>query len=67
MLGAVQGASGVANSVKAVFGGGNADSGSQNVLQTVTIATAGDAVDFGNLTVVGYMSSGLSNGHGGLG
>ena len=38
-----------------------------NNLEYVTIATQGDADDFGDLTVARHIGSACSNGHGGLG
>jgi len=47
-----------------MFAGGNSN---QDVIDTVTISTTGDATDFGNLSVARALYSGaLSNGHGGI-
>jgi hypothetical protein len=45
-----------------VFGGG----GSSNVIDYITIASAGNATDFGDLTEARYNLSACSNSHGGL-
>ncbi len=37
-----------------------------NVIEYVEIATVGNAVDFGDLTVTRQYGAGCSNGHGGL-
>ena len=60
---------GVASSTRfAVGGGSNSDSPSGvNVIDHVSFATTGDAVDFGDLTTVRNPYGGCSNGHGGLG
>ena len=50
---------------KGVFGGGYT-SDFTNVIQTVTIATTGNASDFGDLTVARSRGGGCSSGHGGL-
>tara|TARA_B100000674_G_scaffold496287_1_gene526039 strand:+ start:962 stop:1939 length:978 start_codon:yes stop_codon:yes gene_type:complete len=54
---------GVASPTRVVFGGG---SPGINTMGYVQIATQGDAVDFGDLTVNHYVHVGGSNGHGGL-
>ena len=51
------GLAGCSNSTRGVFGGGNEASGYINNLQYITIASAGNATDFGDLTQ-GTMSSG---------
>jgi len=38
----------------------------QNVIDFVTIASAGNATDFGDLTFARYNPAGMSNGTGGL-
>ena len=38
-----------------------------NIVEYVTIASAGNATDFGNLTLARRQVRGCSNGHGGLG
>ena len=50
---------------RGLFGGGYTGAYS-NVIDFVTIATAGNATDFGDLTVARYYLAGLSNSHGGL-
>ena len=38
-----------------------------NILEHVQIATTGNTIDFGDLSITGYYITGMSNGHGGLG
>ena len=57
-------ASAVSNSTRAVFGGG--ESPYKNDLDYVTIASTGDAADFGDLTTILAGIAPTSNGHGGL-
>ena len=55
---------GASSQTRAVFSGGiDLDSpyASQNVIQYVTIATTGNAIDFGDLTVGKYGQMGMSN------
>ena len=54
---------GVSSNTRAVFGGGASGSGSvhTNILDYVTIASTGDATDFGDLTSTSIYSVGLSN------
>jgi len=52
----------MSSSVRGVFGGGRTGGGSVlNELDYITIATTGNATDFGDLTVARYNTSGLSN------
>ena len=54
-------------SVKGIFGGGtNAAGNKTTVIDFVTIASTGNAADFGDLTVARSQHGGSSNGHGGL-
>ena len=47
---------------------GGSNGGSNNItMDYIEIATQGDAVDFGDMTVVREIGSACSNGHGGLG
>ena len=58
-----------ASSIRAVFAGGDdvvTPANRTNEIRYVTIETAGDSVDFGDLTVARNHMSGISNGHGGL-
>jgi hypothetical protein len=61
-----------ANTTRGIWGGGsfyNSGTGSTtyyNVIQYVTIATTGDATDFGDLTAVSSQFAACSNAHGGL-
>jgi len=57
--------SGLADSTRAVFGTFYTGS-SSNVMEYFTIATTGNATDFGDLTVARYAGAGTSNGNGGL-
>ena len=50
---------------RGVFGGGQSPA-AINVIQYVTIATTGNATDFGDLTWAGGYRSGFSDCHGGL-
>ena len=56
---------GVASPVRVVFGGGKTPSVS-DVMDYVSIATQGNAVDFGNLSEARDHNAGCSNAHGGL-
>ena len=47
------------------LGGGSSDAAS-NVLDNITIASTGNAQDFGDLTGTGSLSCGCSNSHGGI-
>jgi hypothetical protein len=47
---------------RGVFGGGNTGSGFTNVMQYITIATTGNATDFGDLTSTAYYHTACSNG-----
>ncbi len=49
------------NSTRGVVGGGENPSTYYNVIDYVTIASTGDAVDFGNLTVVRDTSNGAAS------
>ena len=46
---------------RALWGGGNTNSGNTNVIQYVTIASTGNASDFGNLTVGSRLMGGVDN------
>jgi len=61
----MMGAGGAAGGLSGVglFGGGT---GGTDVIDYVTIATTGNATDFGDLTVARYRLAGCSNDHGGL-
>ena len=50
---------------RGVFGGGYSP-GFTNVMQYITIATTGNALDFGDLTSARSVGACCSNGHGGL-
>ena len=59
--------SATSNNTRAVFHEGyNNSAGGTNVLSYVTIASTGNASDFGDLTVARYMSTATSGTHGGL-
>ena len=58
------------NSIRAVFAGGNTSSSPNvvvNTIEYVTIATTGNAADFGDRTITGSYVAGSSDSHGGLG
>ena len=59
---------GVSNCIRGVFGSSNAASpiGQNNVIDYVTIATLGNAKDFGDMTQIGHSGMSASNLHGGL-
>jgi hypothetical protein len=60
---------GTSSSTRGIFGGGISDSsgiGAMNVISYVTIATTGNALDFGDLVSTQYLLSACSNAHGGL-
>jgi len=64
-----QGVAACSSSARGVFGGGNFYDGNHtyyNVIQYVTIASTGDAADFGDLTATTAFSAACSSGHGGL-
>ena len=57
--------SALTNSIMGIVGGGYTGSCS-NVIDYVTIASASNATDFGDLTVARNYLTGISNCHGGL-
>ena len=58
---------GGASRTRGVWGGGSITGGNRtNVIQYVTIATTGNALDFGDLIEPNYQFAGTSNVHGGL-
>ena len=58
-------AAGATNTIRGCFGGGY-DPTRKNTIDYITIASTGDAADFGDLTVAKGNPFGMSNGHGGL-
>ena len=62
---AAQGRGGCSSPTRSVSGG-RGNSPASNTIEYVEIATEGDSVDFGDLTVARGYASGVSNGHGGL-
>ena len=58
--------SGVSNSIRAVRCAGYVAPGATNRIDYVTIATTGNASDFGDVTVARYSGSGFSDSHGGI-
>ena len=58
--------SGVSNSIRAVRCAGYVSPTGTNRIDYVTIATTGNASDFGDVTVARYSGSGFSDSHGGL-
>ena len=58
----------MASSTRAINAGGENGSASVNIINYVTIASTGNATDFGDLLVVlGNIPGGCSDVHGGLG
>lgn len=55
----------IASETRGLFGGGQTPT-KINVIEFVTISTAGNATDFGDLTVARRFTMGLSDAHGGL-
>ena len=53
--------------IRGVFMGGDGSPAQFNEIDYITIATQGDAVDFGDLPYQNQQCTGCSNGHGGLG
>ena len=53
------------NSIRGVFGGGTTPT-VRTEIQYITIASTGDATDFGDLSTTRYNGAGASDGHGGL-
>jgi hypothetical protein len=56
----------MSSSTRGVFGGGEDNSNKLNVIDYVTIASTGNATDFGDLAMVLEAPTGCSNAHGGL-
>ena len=56
----------MSSSTRACFAGGS-QPGTQNVIESVTIGSTGNATDFGDLTRYATVAGGLSDVHGGLG
>jgi len=52
---------GTSSSTRGLFAGGFAGPAASNVIDYVTIATLGNATDFGNLTVARTLAGGASN------
>ena len=52
---------GVSDGVRGCACGGGSTSGMQDIIDYITIATTGNALDFGNITVARYGSGGASN------
>ena len=57
---------GCSNNLRGIFGGGDPGPGVSNVIDFITIESAGNAVDFGDLTVGRTEIASSSNGDGGL-
>ena len=55
-----------ASSTRGVVGGGQVTGARQNVMQYVTIASTGNATDFGDLAAVTYRFGATSTVHGGI-
>ena len=58
--------SGGSNNTRGVFAGGETPDGAVNEIDYITIASTGNATDFGDLTAATLNTSGNSTGHGGL-
>ena len=59
------GPNGASNKLRGVFAGGEAP-GASNVMDYITIASTGNAADYGDLLSTATYASGGSTGHGGL-
>jgi hypothetical protein len=59
-----EGTAACSSSTRGVFGGSYGPN--SNVISYVTIASTGNAIDFGDLTIVGGYRAGLSNSNGGV-
>ena len=57
---------GTSNGVRGVIAGGTINPAATNTIDYITIATIGNASDFGDLTAARSEPSGLSDSHGGL-
>ena len=55
-----------ADPTRAVVFCGTSDAPIRNTIEFVTIATTGNATDFGDATAAKFQAGGSSNGHGGL-
>ena len=62
----LEGSAACSSPVRGTWGGGYNSPIGFNDIGYVTIATEGDAVDFGDLLAANFAASGCSNGHGGL-
>ena len=60
------GAGGCANKIRGLIGGGNGPGGKCPYIQYITTASKGNAINFGNLSVSRFMTSGLSSSTRGL-
>jgi len=60
------GAGGLSNLIRGVFGGGEPTPGIHDVIDYITIASTGDAADFGDLSLARAYLGSASSGHGGL-
>jgi hypothetical protein len=57
----------LSSTTRGVFAGGSLGPARTNVIQYVTIASTGNATDFGDQTIVAGWGWGMSDVHGGLG
>ena len=57
----------MSDSIRGVWAGGDGSPTQFNEMDYIQIATEGDSVDFGDLPYKNQQTTGLSNGHGGLG
>ncbi|MEK9694053.1 MAG: hypothetical protein VW235_14130, partial [Rhodospirillaceae bacterium] len=59
---------GCSSQTRGVYGGGSTAPGDPtNIMEYVTISTAGNAIDFGDLPLPTRANAGVSDSHGGLG
>ena len=63
----LEGSAACSSPIRGTWSGGYTSPAGFNDISYITIATEGDAVDFGDLLAAVSSSSGCSNGHGGLG
>jgi hypothetical protein len=57
---------GTSNKTRAIFMGGNGDSGVVNVIQYIAIASTSNTTDFGDLTESRLLGSAVCGSHGGI-
>ena len=57
---------GCASPTRGIFAGGDSGGTKKNAIESIEIATQGNSVDFGDLTVARMEHTSFSNAHGGL-